>query len=173
MVGGEEERDQSQELTNEQPPIKKRRLVEPETMVNFNTGMLCVHTHTHTGTHAHTHSLPTHTQAHTHTASPHTHTGTHAHTASPHTQAHTHTQPPHTHRHTRTHSLPTHTGTHAHTASPHTHRHTCTYQCLITWSCPLLHAGVSHIDQYACERFQIAGNCWDFLTSDPTYREGE
>ena len=67
MVGGEEERDQSQELTNEQPPVKKRRLVEPETMVNFNTGMLCVHTHTHTGTHAHTHSLPTHTQAHTHT----------------------------------------------------------------------------------------------------------
>ena len=43
----------------------------------------------------------------------------------------------------------------------------------LAWSCPLLHAGVSHIDQYACERFQIAANCWDFLTSDPTYREGE
>ena len=46
MVAGEEEQSQSQEHSEERPPVKRRKLAEPEAVVNFNTGVL--HTHTHT-----------------------------------------------------------------------------------------------------------------------------
>ena len=50
----------------------------------------------------------------------------------------------------------------------------CGGQCVgVCYNSVTMATGISHIDVHGRDCFQAAVNCWEFLHSDPTYRDGE